>query len=69
MENNQYFSKNNDNLESKPQIITAKIGDFSFKFMLDNRCTPMILCIYKEERRNYHERSIRQDQRIPHLSL
>ena len=35
MENNQYFSKNNDNLESKPQIITAKIGDFSFKFKTD----------------------------------
>ena len=35
MENNQYFSKTNDNLESKPQIITAKIGDYSFKFKTD----------------------------------
>jgi 16S rRNA (guanine1207-N2)-methyltransferase len=35
MENNQYFSKNNDNLESNPQIITAKIGDLSFKFKTD----------------------------------
>ena len=35
MENNQYFSKNNDNLESNPQIISAKIGDFSFKFKTD----------------------------------
>lgn len=35
MENNQYFSKTNDNLESKPQIITAKIGEYSFKFKTD----------------------------------
>jgi 16S rRNA (guanine1207-N2)-methyltransferase len=35
MENNQYFSKNNDNLESNPQIISAKIGDLSFKFKTD----------------------------------
>lgn len=35
MENNQYFSKNNDNLESKPQIINAKIGDLNLKFKTD----------------------------------
>ena len=35
MENNQYFSKNNDNLESNPKIISAKIGDFTFKFKTD----------------------------------
>lgn len=35
-ENNQYFSKNNDNLPSNEKIIYAKINEISFKFKTDN---------------------------------
>lgn len=36
MNNNQYFSKSNDQLESNPKIISANIGEFLFKFKTDN---------------------------------
>ena len=36
VENNQYFSKNNNQLPSNEKIIYAKIGEISFKFKTDN---------------------------------
>ena len=36
MENNQYFSKNNNELPSNPKIIDAKVKDLTLKFKTDN---------------------------------
>ena len=35
MENNQYFSKNNDKLESDPKVISANVGGLNLKFKTD----------------------------------
>ena len=35
MESNQYFSKNNDKLESDPKVISANVGGLNLKFKTD----------------------------------